>query len=94
MADLPPEPGWPRPLRAFGGRWGFGSGLVTHCGGNGMTFGMQVSGCRVAGSPPRHGPAGQRPKPLTLDDCTGAYGDSALAEGFGLGAMALPIAQT
>ena len=67
-----------------------GSGLVTHCGGNGMTFGMQVSGLPGRWfTAPATVPQGNVREPLTLDDCTGAYGDSALAEGFGLGAMAL-----
>tara|TARA_B100000459_G_scaffold77598_2_gene43178 strand:+ start:97 stop:1290 length:1194 start_codon:yes stop_codon:yes gene_type:complete len=67
-----------------------GSGLVTHCGGNGMTFGMQVSGLPGRWfTAPAAVPQGNVREPLTLDDCTGAYGDSALAEGFGLGAMAL-----
>lgn len=67
-----------------------GSSLVTHCGGNGMTFGMQVSGLPGRWfTAPAAVPQGNVREPLTLNDCTGAYGDSALAEGFGLGAMAL-----
>jgi hypothetical protein len=66
-----------------------GSGLITAFGGNGAAFGLQVSGLpgrwfTVEAAPP----AGKVREPYTLDDCTGAYGDSALAEGFGLGAMA------
>ena len=67
-----------------------GSGLVTHCGGNGNTFGIQVSGLTGRWfTAPATVPRGNVRAPLTLDNCTGAYGDSALAEGFGLGAMAL-----
>ena len=67
-----------------------GSGLITALGGNGVTAGLQVSGLpgqwfmAVADVP-----KGNVRKPHTLASCTGAYGDSALAEGFGLGAMAL-----
>lgn len=66
-----------------------GSGFVTAFGGNGAQFGLQVSGLpgrwfTVPATPP----VGKVREPFTLDDCTGAYGDSALAEGFGLGAMA------
>ena len=66
-----------------------GSGLITAFGGNGARFGLQVSGLpgrwfTVAATPP----VGNVREPYTLDSCTGAYGDSALAEGFGLGAMA------
>ena len=34
-------------------------------------------------------PRGNVREPLTADDCVGAFGDSALVEGFGLGAMAM-----
>ena len=67
-----------------------GSALITAFGGNGAQFGLQVSGL-----PGRwftaHAdvPRGNVRAPYTLESCTGAYGDSALAEGFGLGAMAL-----
>jgi hypothetical protein len=66
------------------------SALITAFGGNGAKFGLQVSGL------PGHWftanadvPLGNVRAPYTLESCTGAYGDSALAEGFGLGAMAL-----
>lgn len=67
-----------------------GSGLVTATGGNGAEFGLQVSGLpgrwfTALADVPR----GNVRDPYTLESCTGAYGDSALAEGFGLGAMAL-----
>ena len=67
-----------------------GSSLITAFGGNGAQFGLQVSGLpgrwfTVAADVPR----GNVREPHTADSCVGAYGDSALAEGFGLGAMAL-----
>lgn len=67
-----------------------GSGLVTATGGNGAQFGLQVSGLPGRWfTAPADVPRGNVRPPHTLDNCTGAYGDSALAEGFGLGAMAL-----
>ena len=67
-----------------------GSALVTAIGGNGAQFGLQVSGLPGRWfTAPAAVPRGNVREPHTLDDCTGAYGDSALAEGFGLGAMAL-----
>ncbi|MBI09995.1 MAG: hypothetical protein CMM55_10735 [Rhodospirillaceae bacterium] len=66
------------------------SALVTAMGGNGAQFGLQVSGLPgrwfIA---PADVPRGDVREPYTMENCTGAYGDSALAEGFGLGAMAL-----
>ncbi len=66
-----------------------GSGIITAMGGNGEHFGLQVSGLpgrwfSVAATPPR----GHLREPHTPESCVGAYGDSALVEGFGLGAMA------
>ena len=67
-----------------------GSSFVTSMGGNGKEFGIKISGnpntwfCEQADIP-----KGRTRDPFSLDDCTGAYGDSALAECFGLGAMAL-----
>ena len=67
-----------------------GSALVTATGGNGAQFGLQVSGLPGRWfTAPAAVPRGNVREPYTLDSCTGAYGDSALAEGFGLGAMAL-----
>ena len=67
-----------------------GSGLVTALGGNGATAGLQVSGLPGRWfTAEADVPQGNVRAPFTLDSCTGAYGDSALAEGFGLGAMAL-----
>ena len=64
--------------------------MVTATGGNGAQFGLQVSGLPgrwfIA---PADVPRGDVREPYTMENCTGAYGDSALAEGFGLGAMAL-----
>jgi Protein of unknown function (DUF1116) len=66
-----------------------GSGLVTAFGGNGATFGLQVGGLPGRWfTAPATVPLGNIRAPHTADDCVGAYGDSALAEGFGLGAMA------
>ena len=67
-----------------------GSGLITAFGGNGATFGLQVSGLpgrwfTAEATVPR----GNIREPHTENSCVGAYGDSALAEGFGLGAMAM-----
>ena len=67
-----------------------GSGLITAFGGNGATFGLQVSGLpgrwfTTEATVPR----GNIREPFTTESCVGAYGDSALAEGFGLGAMAM-----
>ncbi len=66
-----------------------GSGIITAFGGNGTHFGLQVSGLpgrwfSVEASPP----LGVLREPHTLASCVGAYGDSALIEGLGLGAMA------
>jgi hypothetical protein len=66
-----------------------GSGIITAFGGNGAQFGLQVSGLpgrwfTVEATPPR----GNLREPHTIDTCLGAFGDSALAEALGLGAMA------
>lgn len=66
-----------------------GSSLVTAFGGNGANFGLQVSGLpgrwfTVPGAPPR----GNLREPHTQASCVGAYGDSAIIEAFGLGALA------
>lgn len=67
-----------------------GSGLITAFGGNGAEFGLQVSGLPGRWfTAEADVPKGNVREPYTLDSCVGAYGDSALAEGFGLGAMAL-----
>lgn len=67
-----------------------GSGLITAFGGNGAQFGLQVSGLPGRWfTAEADVPQGNVREPHSLDTCTGAYGDSALAEGFGLGAMAL-----
>ena len=66
-----------------------GSSVITAFGGNGAHFGLQVSGLpgrwfSVEATPPR----GNLREPYTVEDCVGAYGDSALVECLGLGAMA------
>ncbi len=66
-----------------------GSAIITGFGGNGAHFGLQISGLpgrwfSVEATPP----LGKLREPHTLESCVGAYGDSALVEGFGLGAMA------
>lgn len=67
-----------------------GSSLITGFGGNGAHFGLQVSGLPGRWfTVPAEAPRGNVRDPYTLESCTGAYGDSALAEGVGLGAMAL-----
>ncbi len=67
-----------------------GSGLITAFGGNGAEFGLQVSGFPGRWFTEKADvPRGNVRAPYTLDSCVGAYGDSALAEGFGLGAMSL-----
>lgn len=65
------------------------SSLVTALGGNGNTFGLQVSGLpgrwfTVEASPP----IGRLRDEFVAADTTGAFGDSALVEAFGLGALA------
>lgn len=66
-----------------------GSGIITGFGGNGREFGLQVSGLpgrwfTVEATPP----LGNLRGPHTPETCLGAFGDSALAEALGLGAMA------
>ena len=65
------------------------SSLVTAFGGNGETFGLQVSGLpgrwfTVEATPP----LGKLRDGFTVTDTTGAFGDSAVIEAFGLGALA------
>ena len=65
------------------------SSLVTAFGGNGETFGLQVSGLpgrwfTVEATPP----IGKLRDGFTSAETTGAFGDSALIEAFGLGALA------
>ena len=72
-----------------GAAGGASSSLVTACGGNGDTFGMQVSGLpgrwfTVRATPP----IGKLRDGFVADDTTGAFGDSAIVEAFGLGALA------
>ena len=65
------------------------SSLVTAFGGNGETFGLQVSGLpgrwfTVEATPP----LGKLREGFVAADTTGAFGDSAVIEAFGLGALA------
>jgi len=66
-----------------------GSSIITALGGNGNEFGLQVSGLpgqwfTCLASPP----LGKIREPHTIENCVGAFGDSAVTEGLGLGAMA------
>ena len=65
------------------------SSLVTAFGGNGETFGLQVSGLPgrwfTAQATP---PTGRLRDGFSAADTTGALGDSAVIEAFGLGALA------
>ena len=67
-----------------------GSSFVTAMGGNGNEFGIKISGKPDTWFyDPAGIPKGKTREPFLPEDCTGAYGDSALSECFGLGAMAL-----
>ena len=65
------------------------SSIVTALGGNGHTFGLQVSGIPgrwfTADASP---PIGKLREGFVASDTTGAFGDSAIIEAFGLGALA------
>ena len=65
------------------------SSLITAFGGNGTEFGLQLSGQPrkwhvIKATPPR----GRVREPYDENSGVGAYGDSAVVEAFGLGAMA------
>ena len=65
------------------------SSLVTALGGNGQIFGLQISGLpgrwfTCEATPP----IGTLRKGFVTADTTGAFGDSAIIEAFGLGALA------
>ena len=65
------------------------SSLVTAMGGNGDSFGMQVSGLPGTWfTIPATPPIGNLREGFVTADTTGAFGDSALIEAFGLGALA------
>ena len=65
------------------------SSLVTAFGGNGDTFGVQVSGLpRRWFTVPATPPIGTLRDGFVAADTTGAFGDSAMIEAFGLGALA------
>ena len=66
-----------------------GSSIITSFGGNGKEFGLQVAGlpgrwftCQATP------PLGNIRPSHTIEGCVGAFGDSAITEGVGLGAMA------
>jgi hypothetical protein len=66
-----------------------GSSIITALGGNGNEFGLQIAG--LPGNwftCPASPPLGKIREPFTTETCVGAFGDSAVAEGLGLGAMA------
>ena len=66
-----------------------GSAVVTAFGGNGNEFGLQIAGLPGQWfSCPASPPLGNIREPHTIETCVGAFGDSAVAEGLGLGAMA------
>ena len=66
-----------------------GSSIITAFGGNGNEFGLQVAGLPEQWFVcPAKPPLGKIREPYTVKTCVGAFGDSAVAEGLGLGAMA------
>jgi len=65
------------------------SAIVTAFGGNGNKFGLQIAGLpgrwfTVPATPP----IGKIREPHSIETVVGAFGDSAVAEGLGLGALA------
>ncbi|MBK20062.1 MAG: hypothetical protein CMM52_14610 [Rhodospirillaceae bacterium] len=65
------------------------STIITAFGGNGDEFGLQVAGLPGKWfTCPASAPLGNIREPHTVHTCVGAFGDSAVAEGLGLGAMA------
>ena len=66
-----------------------GSAIVTAFGGNGNKFGLQIAGLPGRWfTAPATAPIGNIREPHTVETVVGAFGDSAVAEGLGLGAMA------
>jgi hypothetical protein len=66
-----------------------GSAIVTAFGGNGNAFGLQVAGLPGRWfTAPATPPVGNMREPHTVETVVGAFGDSAVAEGLGLGALA------
>ena len=66
-----------------------GSGIITAFGGNGNKFGLQVAGLPGRWfTAPATSPIGNIREPHSLETIVGAFGDSAITEGLGLGAMA------
>ncbi|MFU0507053.1 YlbE family protein [Pseudaminobacter sp. NGMCC 1.201702] len=69
-----------------------GSSFVTAAGGNGHEVGIQVSGLPGRWfTIPADPPGGRLDVDLPQDRALGAIGDSAVVEGFGLGAMAIQL---
>jgi hypothetical protein len=65
------------------------SSIITGFGGNGNEFGLQVAGLPGQWfTCPADPPLGKIREPHRVETCVGAFGDSAVAEGLGLGAMA------
>jgi len=66
-----------------------GSAIITAFGGNGTDFGLQVAGLPGRWfTAPATPPIGTIREPHSLETVAGAFGDSAIAEGLGLGALA------
>jgi hypothetical protein len=66
-----------------------GSAIITAFGGNGTDFGLQVAGLPGRWfTAPATPPIGTIREPHSLETVAGAFGDSAVAEGLGLGALA------
>ena len=67
-----------------------GNSLISAIGGNCLQFGIQVGGLPekwfVVNAEP---PVGRVHEPHSRESCLGAFGDSALLEGFGYGNLAL-----
>lgn len=69
-----------------------GSSLITAAGGNGREIGIQVSGAPGTWvTAPAAAPVGKFDVDVPSDRALGAIGDSAVVEGFGLGAMAIHL---
>ena len=65
------------------------SGIISAFGGNGNLFGFKIGAFKDRWfTCPATPPLGKIREPHTLETCVGAFGDSAITEGLGLGAMA------
>jgi hypothetical protein len=66
-----------------------GSGIITAFGGNGIEFGLKVAGLPGRWfTAPATPPVGTIREPHSKETVVGAFGDSAITEGLGLGALA------